>query len=141
VPPPTIPDGCWFFFTICCAQRGSNQLCLAGVSRALLENGALYHRQETWALHLLLLMPDHLHAIVGFPRGTGISETVRNWKRLATRRAGVAWQRNFFDHRLRAGEGLPQKATYIRQNPVRAGLVANADDWPHFIDAHSLGSR
>jgi putative transposase len=41
------------------------------------------------------------------------------------------WQRGFFDHRLRADESFEEKATYVRMNPVRKGLVGRPDDWPH----------
>jgi REP element-mobilizing transposase RayT len=42
----------------------------------------------------------------------------------------AAWQRGFFDHVLRSDESYAQKWNYARENPVRAGLVDNADDWP-----------
>ena len=45
--------------------------------------------------------------------------------------AHTIWQRGFFDHVLRKDESYGQKWTYVRDNPVRAGLVANADDWPY----------
>jgi putative transposase len=41
------------------------------------------------------------------------------------------WQRGFFDHVLRNDENYGQKWNYIRENPVRAGLVNNAEDWPY----------
>ncbi|MFL6515547.1 MAG: hypothetical protein ACJ8M1_11055 [Chthoniobacterales bacterium] len=50
---------------------------------------------------------------------------------------GVSWQEGFFDHRLRndeQGEQLSAKLNYIRQNPVAAGLCANAASWPWIID-------
>ncbi len=43
----------------------------------------------------------------------------------------------FFDHRLREGESLELKAAYLRENPVRAGLVARADGWPWVFEAES----
>ena len=41
------------------------------------------------------------------------------------------WQRSFFDHVLRSNESYSEKWNYVRDNPVRAGLVANAADWPY----------
>ena len=41
------------------------------------------------------------------------------------------WQKNFFDHRLRSEEEWEEKTHYIRQNPVRAGLVGSAEEWPY----------
>ncbi|MCC6415656.1 MAG: hypothetical protein IT582_07085 [Opitutaceae bacterium] len=140
-PPPFVADGAWFFLTICAEPRGANQLCQPTVAANLLADAALYHRQNSWVLHLFLLMPDHLHAIAAFPRGSRMSESIRNWKRLTARRHGVHWQRNFFDHRLRSDEGLELKARYIRDNPVRAGLVPQAEAWPHVIDFRHLEGR
>jgi REP element-mobilizing transposase RayT len=41
------------------------------------------------------------------------------------------WQPGFFDHVLRNDESYTQKWKYVRENPVRAGLVSRADDWPY----------
>ena len=40
------------------------------------------------------------------------------------------WQKEFFDHLIRSGESYSEKWEYVRQNPYRAGLVTDADDWP-----------
>lgn len=58
---------------------------------------------------------------------------VTQWKSYTAKTlgaAGVRWQRGFFDHRLRCDESLDAKSSYIRTNPVRAGLVARAEEWP-----------
>jgi len=46
------------------------------------------------------------------------------------RRTGSVWQEEFFDHVLRSSESYSEKWNYVRNNPVRHGFVANADDWP-----------
>jgi len=133
-PPDFVPVGSWFFITLCCETRSLNQLCLPPASASLLEDARFYHEQHHWTLHLFLLMPDHLHLIAGFPQGEIMSTVIRNWKRLTARRAGIRWQRNYSDHRLRPEDGLQEKSTYIRQNPVRAGLIEDAEAWPHYIN-------
>jgi hypothetical protein len=45
-------------------------------------------------------------------------------------RGGSLWQDESFDHLLRSDESLRQKAEYICQNPVRAGLVEREEDYP-----------
>ena len=40
------------------------------------------------------------------------------------------WQEEFFDHVLRSSESHSQKWEYVKENPVRAGLVDKSDDWP-----------
>ena len=44
---------------------------------------------------------------------------------------GPHWQKGFFDHGIRAEESYEQKWVYVRDNPVRAGLVRSAEDWPY----------
>ncbi len=45
--------------------------------------------------------------------------------------APTLWQREFFDHLLRSSESYDQKWNYVRDNPVRAGLVSDAEHWKH----------
>jgi REP element-mobilizing transposase RayT len=65
-----------------------------------------------------ILMPDHLHMVVGIPGDSSLSKLVRDFKRIAARKVGIEWQRNFFDHRLRHDESETEKYDYILQNPV-----------------------
>ena len=39
------------------------------------------------------------------------------------------WEEESFDHVLRSDESWEEKREYIRQNPVRAGLVKRAEDY------------
>jgi putative transposase len=84
-----------------------------------------------WYVHLALLMPDHCHALVSCPRDADMRKAVANWKEIVSKRTGVRWQRDFFDHRLRAAESYEEKAHYIRMNPVRGGLTSDPNSWPH----------
>ena len=54
---------------------------------------------------------------------------ISNGKEITAKKCAIRWQRDFFDHRLRAPESLEAKARYIRMNPVRGGLVAAPQDW------------
>ena len=84
-------------------------------------------------LSLLLLMPDHLHGLIGIDGRDSLSRLIQDYKRITRKLAGVQWQRNFFDHRLRHGESLAEKFAYICQNPVRAGLISTEQDWPYVL--------
>jgi putative transposase len=48
------------------------------------------------------------------------------------------WQADTFDHLLRNAESYSEKWEYVRQNPVRAGLYAQPEDWPWQGEIHSL---
>jgi hypothetical protein len=41
------------------------------------------------------------------------------------------WQPNSWHTRLRKDESYVEKWNYVRHNPVRHGLVADADQWPY----------
>ena len=69
---------------------------------------------------------------------TVLSDLIRDFKRITARRGKIAWQRNFFDHRLRHDESECEKAEYIRQNPIRAGLIPDDAPWPYMIDEREL---
>jgi len=83
-------------------------------------------------------MSDHLHLFIGVPGNAQLSNLIRDFKRITTRIAKIDWQRNFFDHRLRHDESQAEKHEYIRQNPVRAGLIAEGEESPYAIHANDL---
>lgn len=49
------------------------------------------------------------------------------------RRAGkdFAWQKDFYDHIIRAAEDYGAQVRYILRNPVRRGLCERWEDWPY----------
>jgi putative transposase len=67
-----------------------------------------------------------------FVRGDGkfdLGIWIRGLKRFVSRQRDF-WQPGFFDHILRSNESYSEKWNYVCENPVRAGLVAAADEWP-----------
>jgi putative transposase len=45
-------------------------------------------------------------------------------------RAGAFWQHESYDHWVRDEDELERIVAYVEGNPVKAGLVARASDWP-----------
>jgi len=125
--------GAVYFITVCCQQRGLNQLCHEPMADILIDTARMYHEQARWNLDLLLLMPDHFHALIGIDGRDSLSELIRNYQRITGKIAGLKWQRNFFDHRIRHDESLAEKFAYICQNPVRAGLIRSEHDWRYMF--------
>jgi len=120
-----------YFITINCKLRGANQLATDKIAEALFET--VRHRQEQslWWPHVFLLMPDHVHALISFPPSDKpIRLVVSKRKEWTAKTAGVRWQRDFFEHRLRHEESRREKADYILQNPMRKNLAASPEDWP-----------
>jgi putative transposase len=129
--PPWIRDGAIFFITICTQPRGVNQLCQPETGAWIHESFQFREQRGDWWVHLLLLMPDHLHAVLSFAQEPGMTHAISPWKRFAARERGLQWQRDFFEHRLRDDDNRVEKAHYIRMNPVRAGLVTKPEEWPY----------
>jgi putative transposase len=110
--------------------RGFNRLCRPATANILFESVSFRQNRGDWYVHLLLLMPDHLHGLIYFPANRGMKSVISNWKEILAKKSGVSWQRDFFDHRVRADESFAEKTDYIRMNPVRKKLVAEAALWP-----------
>ena len=129
--PSWVEDGAEYFITICTEPKFVNQLCHADIASAVHNSLDFFQRRGDLWLHLLVLMPDHLHAIMSFNRTVGMRKSVREFKKYTARKHGMMWQRDFFDHRLRRDESYNEKAHYIRMNPVRAGLCSSPEEWPY----------
>jgi REP element-mobilizing transposase RayT len=85
------------------------------------------------ALGRYVIMPDHVHLFVRGDQGFSLSSWIGGLKRAISvaLRSPRLWQPGFFDHILRSDESYVEKWNYVRDNPVRAGLVKAADDWPY----------
>jgi putative transposase len=129
---PVIGDGnaaVIVFLTVCTANR-----------QPLLATTAMHDLlRESWgkggrvAGGRYVIMPEHIHLFCA--PGTTPPESLRSWisywKRLvAFRSGGSFWQRNFWDTQLRRHEKYGAKWDYVRNNPVRSGLVRTPNDWP-----------
>lgn len=85
------------------------------------------------ALYAWCIMPDHVHLLA---QDTNLVDFVRLFKGRLTpiarqlQPAQPLWQRSFHDHGLRREESIEHVAQYVFENPVRAGLVACAQEYP-----------
>jgi putative transposase len=89
---------------------------------------------DAWMVGRYVLMPDHLHLFCS-PRDLNftLDSWVRYWKSHFTKSVKNPtwkWQSGHWDTRLRRHENYSEKWIYASQNPVRAGLVSRAEDWP-----------
>ena len=128
--PQWVEEGSFFFITIHCEGEKYNHLCRVGVGDIVFAAAINYHERFLWHCRLMLLMPDHLHAIIAFPREPGMKTTIGAWKKYLARNHKISWQRDFFDHRLRDHHAEVEKTQYILMNPVRKGLCERAEEWP-----------
>ena len=93
-------------------------------------------------LHTAVVMPDHVHLLLtplrdseGWPYPLydllklikGASARCINQQE---RKLGQVWQHESFGHVLRSEESQAEKSEYLRQNPVRKGLVGTPEEYP-----------
>jgi len=99
------------------------------------------NRATAWLVSDYVLMPDHLHLFCA-PRD--LKFTIERWMafwkdQFAKLHPDVGvFQRGGFHHRLRDGESYAEKWRYVRENPVRAGLVVAPEEWPYFGRVHEF---
>jgi putative transposase len=119
-----------FFITVNAQLRGINHFCKAPTGLEILGAVQKYHEAEKWFCSLALLMPDHVHMIITMSPQHDLAKTISAWKKWLARHLRIDWQKNFFDHRVRRERGEDDKGGYVLANPVRAGFVEKAEDWP-----------
>jgi putative transposase len=122
-----------FFVTICTLHRRKIPS-LHAAHNAVLLYGTRATKEFNVALGRYVIMPDHLHLFVRGDQNFVLGNWVKGLKRailktLPSQSQTSFWQPGFFDHLLRSDESYAQKWEYVRQNPVRVGLVRSAEDW------------
>jgi REP element-mobilizing transposase RayT len=110
------------------ARNTVMQCCLKG-------NGTKFH------LYAVVVMPEHVHLLltplqdvdgwsIGLP---AILKLIKGASARSVNKllgiSGPVWQEESFDHVLRSQDSLEEKLEYIRQNPVRRGLVKRPEDY------------
>ena len=124
-----------FFVTFCTYQR--RKLLAADSVNSAFVAFARHAYTRNIAVGRHVIMPDHLHLFVSGPDDFELGRWIGVLKQNLAKQIehpgtkSPIWQRGFFDHLLRSDESYAQKWNYVRENPVRAGLVRNADDWPY----------
>jgi len=128
--------GAPLFFVTACTLHRRRLPSLKAAHRALVLYGTRAMSEFNVALGRYVIMPDHLHFFVRGDQSFVLGTWVKGLKRAILeafpgQSKASFWQPGFFDHLLRNDESYAQKWEYVRQNPVRAGLVKFAEDWPH----------
>jgi REP element-mobilizing transposase RayT len=102
-----------------------------GVAEALRKFDGVRYRLKAYSI-----MPNHVHVL--FEVGNvPMAKLVQGWKGASARaanlvlgRTGAFWQQDYWDTFMRDGEHEERTVRYIRNNPVKAGLVGEWEQWP-----------
>src|SRR5262249_464352 len=124
-----------YFVTICVKDR-CNVLATPEMFEAI---KTTIPQLQKWHVLAGVVMLDHIHWIV-LPvenRELSVGDFSHGFKRPLRKQVGAQsweWQRGCFDRLPRSDDNLWSKWIYVKDNPVRHGLVQNADDWPYYLD-------
>ena len=125
--------------TICTAGR-QKILATAEVQAVLVD---AWRAAAHWLTGRYVIMPDHLHffcvpGVIDYPP---VRRWAGFWKRLVGKREpalACIFQEDCWDTQMRSREHYEEKVSYIRNNPVRAGLVSVSEAWPFQGKVHDV---
>jgi len=138
--PPRLPTfdyrGAYRYFVTCCAVERRRVFVEDQVVRSLVQQILHAGAKHRFAVLAYVFMPDHLHLLV---EGQTADADFRAFMRFLRRRTAIEyrrltllklWQDGYYERVLRKDDATPAVISYILDNPVRAGLVENATDYP-----------
>jgi REP element-mobilizing transposase RayT len=120
-----------------------HRLILPDWARTIILNCCKHDDGIRYRLHIVVVMPDHVHTIftplinqerlethslatiMKGIKGTSSHLINKQWPR-----TGQLWRPESFDHVLRSTKSLNAKVEYVRQNPVRRGLAQAPQEYP-----------
>lgn len=124
------------------------------LAQKVIESWQFFNKQK-YDLIAYVVMPNHVHLLIKVYENQALGNLVRSWKLFTTNfvlnhselrekflrsytcaasESGAPrfsiWQREYWDRFIRDERYFQQAITYIHNNPVKAGLVTQAKDWP-----------
>jgi REP element-mobilizing transposase RayT len=103
----------------------------------LVENAFLYFDGVRYRLIAWVVMPNHVHVLIEIIEGYPLDRIIHSWKSYTANEAnkilnreGRFWYPDYYDRFIRDERHFYNAVRYIHENPVKAGLVENPEDWP-----------
>lgn len=116
-----------YFITLCTENREAG-LTETSYAEAILNTWREHHRAGDFKLQCGTIMPDHFHALFEPGERLSLSQVISKFK--STCPSTISWQRNYYDHRLRADDAMEPFSKYIFLNPYRKQLIPLKQAWP-----------
>jgi REP element-mobilizing transposase RayT len=109
---------------------------------ALIAESLHYRDGQVYTLYAFCVMPNHVHLIcTPLEKADGtyhsLTAILHSLKRYTAREAnrilgrqGTFWQQESYDHVVRDEGEFERIVLYVLNNPVKAGLASNWEEWP-----------
>ena len=125
--------GCFHFVTFSCYRRQPllDTAKAYGVFESELE---AVRARYSLVVAGFVLMPEHVHLLVGEPQRSSLSIALQVLKQQTSRKLKVRgavrfWQRRYYDFNVWSEEKRIEKLRYMHRNPVKRGLVEKPEQW------------
>ncbi len=127
-------SGAFHFLTFSCYRR-LPLLARLGAYHLFETELEAVRRKYEFVVAGYVLMPEHVHLLVGEPRRSTLSVALQVLKQKTSRKLkGKAnqpfWQPRYYDFNVWSAEKRSEKLRYMHRNPVARGLAAKPEDWP-----------
>jgi putative transposase len=122
----------------------------------IVQESLLFGDGDRYRLFAWVVMPNHVHVLIEQLPGWPMRKVVQGWKRHTSRRihrlgfdlmapictaedvecnstipgGSALWHRNYWDRYIRNDRHFAAAKQYVEDNPVTAGLVDSAEEWP-----------
>jgi REP element-mobilizing transposase RayT len=130
----TSNPGARYFITLCSKNRKPSLL-VPRVAEAVLDTWRLQHSDGDYTFHCGTLMPDHIHFLFTLGSRLSLGQCMIKFKaktKEALEISELSWQRDFYDHQLRADDAMEGFARYIFLNPYRKSLLSAQGRWVYW---------
>ncbi len=105
------------------------------VAEIVINNWKHWH-EARYELLNWVVMPNHVHVLIKQYQGVPTNKIIHSWKSYSSnainkylKLEGEFWCSDYWDRYVRDEQHYKQAFEYIDNNPVKAGLVARAEDW------------
>jgi len=129
-------------FVTVCTQKRKPILANQEAHRILVK---AWQTANHWVVGRYIIMPDHIHLFCAPARldHLSVKRWIAFWKSNSTKSwlnpgDKPLWQIDGWDTQLRKGDSYTAKWSYVRNNPIRHGLVESAEQWPYQGELHTL---
>lgn len=102
----------------------------------IVQDALFFFNDKRYILHSWVIMPNHVHVLISLCKGYRLPDILHSWRSFTAQKAnallnrrGTFWQKEYFDRFIRSPEHYAYVVKYIEENPVKAGLCLQAEDW------------